>query len=426
VVSAGCGGEAVEEPRTFADYLHVGAERCGFGSPDALGGVPAGSLPEQVGAIAAAVEELRGLDRAEELEPRFVRAAELERRLRELTERELTDEDVERVEAAGTLLAAFPPGFEADTIVDAVVADTAGFYDPDAEEIFIERSAEGRLDELEVSIVAHELEHALVDDAFGLGEGDPRDGWGDSLLAESALGEGSATLTELRFDESLLDRATFRSLLATPVGPAALVSTDLPYVLAFSFVFPYVEGLGFVCELYARGGWDAVDAAYRRPPTTSAEILFPERYLDGERPGQPPPLGRLPAPWRLDQEADGVFGAADLLALFQAPGDDLGQALDRPLRRASAWDGGRVELWRRGSSDAAIAVALVQRPDTPSLCVSLGTWYERARPEAEKRLDGAMTTFTEEDRAAVVSCRGSDVRFAVAPTAGEARRLLSG
>lgn len=41
---------------------------------------------------------------------------------------------------------------------------------------------------------------------------------------------------------------------------------------------PYIEGPGFVQNLYERGGWDAVDGAYDDPPVSTAQTIHPGAY----------------------------------------------------------------------------------------------------------------------------------------------------
>jgi hypothetical protein len=169
-------------------------------------------------------------------------------------------------------------------------------------------------------------------------------------------------------------------------------------------VFPYTEGLRFVCALHERGGWRAVDRAYRRLPASSAEILFPERYGGGEQPVDPPDPPAPGGAWRrVDREA---LGAADLLWLFEAPGGDENRALGDARERVRAWAGGELHVWARGRR-TAVALRLVERTSRHRLCSSMKAWRAAARVEA------------------AVRCSGRIVRVAVAPDAATVTRLAS-
>jgi hypothetical protein len=44
-------------------------------------------------------------------------------------------------------------------------------------------------------------------------------------------------------------------------------------------VFPYMRGQEFCSALYGEGGYEAVSKAYAQPPSSTAQILHPEKYL---------------------------------------------------------------------------------------------------------------------------------------------------
>jgi hypothetical protein len=203
-----------------------------------------------------------------------------------------------------------------------------------------------------------------------------------------------------------LEHLSFADALRS-IAPALASERDLaelPHFVQASMVFPYEEGLRFVCALYERGGWRAVDRAYRRLPASSAEILFPERYGRGERPADPPDPPPPGGGWRpIDRQA---LGAADLLALFEAPGGDRKRALESARARVGAWAGGEVHAWALGDR-TAVALALVDRRARGRLCASIKAWRAAARVEA------------------VVRCSGRHVRVGLADDARIAARLVS-
>ncbi len=46
--------------------------------------------------------------------------------------------------------------------------------------------------------------------------------------------------------------------------------------------FYSIASIAFVYELYRKGGFDMVNAAYKHPPTTTEQIFHPQKYLKGE------------------------------------------------------------------------------------------------------------------------------------------------
>ena len=409
---------SAKQPRSA--YLHVAPTRCGFGSRAGarnLHGLATRPLARQVAATIRAVREIRRLTPKQPLRPTLLTPAELRQRLRR-DYAAPTDERAELRRRALELLGAIPRGFDLPRATnESLATGIVGFYEPATKSLVVVRpDGSVRLGTDALVTVAHESEHALVDQFFGFPRGRSDDGWGDTWRAASALAEGSATITEWRFVEALRGRAAVSALLAEEVGPDIFqASAALPPFFDQEFAFAHLEGIGFVCELYARGGWKAVNAAYRRPPSTSAQILFPQRYVRRDRGRPAPPLADLPEPWR--RTVTGTFGAADLLWLFRAPGGSYRRGLSVPLARAAVWNGGAIEIWTRDGGDVAAAVGLTARTARASLCGSMRAWYRAAFPGAVVTARPAATTFAGGGQAAALTCRGTAVRLGIAASA---------
>src|SRR5690606_31207079 len=136
--------------------------------------------------------------------------------------------------------------------------------------------------------------------------------------------EGDASLYSQRFITDRLALGAMLALQATSDQTAADLA-ELPHVVSRSLQLPYVEGLTFTCKVFLDGGWRAVDRTYAKLPTTTAQILFPDRYAAGEE-AVPVAAPAGPAGWV--EVYDDTFGAADLMILFEAPGGDPEAALD--------------------------------------------------------------------------------------------------
>lgn len=183
-----------------------------------------------------------------------------------------------------------------------------GFYDPRERKFYVvpERTASlaggdsenglaalglglsGAENLLETALLTHELTHALQDQRLGLekrleGLRDSSDG----LLALQCVLEGEATVVMVESLVKALPEAAREvvgtdSLLATMTGLAATPgglegAEGVPDYFVKELVFPYVAGTGWVRRLRSDRSWTALDESYRRLPTTTAEILHPER-----------------------------------------------------------------------------------------------------------------------------------------------------
>lgn len=386
--------------------------------------ITAGDLPAQLDAIAQRVASLRGLQFREPVEPELVTSGEFETRITDLVRQEYTAEEADLDRRVLAAFGAVDPAVDLLALtLDLVGEQAAGFYSTDTQELVVRADdPDALLGPAEQVILAHELEHALTDQHLGLPV-DPDDrSEADEELASLALVEGGATLLMQRFAVDALDMGDQLAMATDPsVGASQRQIEDYPYYLQRELVFPYTEGLGFACQMYADGGWAAVDAAYEEVPTTTAQVLWPERYAAGEDAVE---VADLDAPPGWSRQRVTTLGAAQLLWLFAAPGDDEAAALDDPRGRAAAWAGGELTLWTDGN-DSAVGVSLAQHSGGPSLCDSMTAWYGAAFPGAQTastRGDEALAV-TGADQSAVVVCDGDDVLLGIAPDLSSARQV---
>lgn len=302
----------------------------------------------------------------------------------------------------------------------------AGYYDPARDNIVVRQ--DGELD-AEYVVLAHELAHAAVDQSFGIPVNKSLRLIDDRRLAERALIEGDATLTEMHVSARLTTKhKQIRKMINSVVKQDSIKQQNryqgMPHALIERFVFPYRWGLSFVCSVYRKRGWKGVNRIYSRRPTSSAEIMFPDRYMDRRRPARPARLPGLKKPWKLYES--GSFGALHLKSMFEAPADAPQTALSRPLARAAAWDGGRYQLWGKELSNraAALGISLVEHEDHPGvLCSSLMEWHEVAFDADKKVIGDGIVSYVEPDRTTILSCQERDVRLAMASNESIARRI---
>lgn len=394
--------------------------------PPGSADVPDGDAAEQIAQISDSVERLRSLSFDEQPSPDFLDDARMSERLTTEVEEEYDDAAADADRRVLSALGVIPPDTEPVQLQDMqkelLSSQVAGFYDPETRELVVRGDADEGLDPAAQSTLAHELEHALADQAFELPVDVTDDVTnGDAALAALAVVEGDATLAQQQFT---IVGLTLNEQLGLNTDPGALDAqrqlAHVPHYLAQSLQFPYLSGLRFACAQYLDGGWEAVDALYDELPTTTIEIMDPERYgtaaVDPRDPGQP---GR---DW--ERRRATTLGAADLLWLFEAPGDDTSRTLDEPRERALAWTGGELALWADGDR-TALGVALTQEPDGP-LCDAVSTWYERAFPDATDAPTRRGERMVRQGRSqtAVLTCAGEDVRLGIGPDLDTARALV--
>ncbi|MDO8210772.1 hypothetical protein [Conexibacter sp. CPCC 206217] len=334
------------------------------------------------------------------------------------------------------VLGLIDPDVQMDAVTASIYGEqVAGFYDPRSERLALVRGV--GIDDV---TLAHELTHALEDQHFDLsrlgegGEADTGDtgagasGDDDAASAESALVEGTATVVMTRYLQRYPEALGFDDALGQLWGASG--STPLPPYVMRSLLFPYEAGQRFVGQLLATSGdWRLVDEALRdRPPTSAAEVLDVDRWLDKQRPAKlalPPADAPGPA-WR--RIAASTFGEVDLRELLR---DGVGE--DAAEQLAATWTGGRYALWRRGPLPAPgcdepclgrDALVLRLRFDSPAaagaVSAALGTWLQTDR-RATATGPGAWSL--PGATAATITTSGPQTTVTLAPTRTLAARL---
>lgn len=379
---------------------------------------PRASDPDaEVRSTFATMGRLRGLAPRGPVTSRVVTrqemVAEVQRSVRDSTPPDVLRGTTELLVALGVV----PPSFDLEgSLLGLMTSELAGLYDPGLRTLFVASDLGG----VEArATLAHELVHALQDqyyDLSRLARYEPDQG--DAQTALHCLAEGDATSAML--DDSLL--ASGQTALDLPDGALSIqiragmdvspATSAIPSIIKHSVIAPYVDGTLFVHWARRRGGWPAVDAAWKRPPKTTEQLLHTDKYLSDEV----APLLPLPGP------PDAAFG----VPLFH---DVLGEQglqilFDEWLPRAPAlaaaagWDGDRVAVY---AVDGRVAVGWRLRWDS----AAQATAGALALTHAAKALELKKGRGCAESAAGPVAIvtRGRDVAATVGPFSHNSGRL---
>jgi hypothetical protein len=391
---------------------------------DAVAGdMPQVSLDDfdaQVAATVQWVEEVRGLHFESPPTIRRVTQSEMVEMVDPQREPGTNAVDTKILAALG----AIPSDTDLATLTDAALkASMVGRYNPATNELVLAvADPRGALEPLELVALAHELQHALAVQQLGLptaiGSHETEAG-----LAATALVEGDATLTMTRYEVGALDPLVLIGVLdGGTIDAAEERLAGAPHIVGASLLFPYTDGLAFACDLEREGGNAMIDAAYANAPATTAQVMWPDRYRAHDQPVDIRDTAHPGERW-VEVGRSGL-GAAQLRALFEAPGDDPTVALDGSHARASAWAGSEATVWERGD-DTAIGLAFAEHghADGPTLCQSFQEWYPRAFPDddVEDATDGLVAIGN--GRVAVIRCANDTVRIGIGPDAATAAAI---
>jgi hypothetical protein len=379
-------------------------------------------------AVQRAVAELRGLQFERPVPVTVESPTKLARHLLRALDEQTDEGRLRRQGRAMELLGELPAGTDLPRLLERIQAESVlGFYlpgkPPKKGGLYV-RSRRG-LDPYARVILAHELTHAVTDQRFDLTRADrlaAATAREDALAAYSGLVEGDATFTMQRYLAQRLtpaEQANAGLVAATERTP---IRDAAPAVIRETLLFPYQEGLRFVSTLYQQGGWAAVDRAYRDPPTTTEQLLHPERYLgDRDQPRRvtvPDLAGRLGGGWQPGVELS--FGELDARLLLQGE-----LAVAAAQTAAAGWDGGRVRTFQRGDQTALVLRTVWDSgAEASQFCGAMRGWAtgrfgSATRTRTTLRWSGAGQHTT-------LLCRGARVAWLSAPDRPTLARLTAG
>ena len=409
------GGATAAAPTTQAPAARPPATR----APAAKATTPA------IRAVQRAVAELRGLKFERPVPVTVESPDKLAKRLLQALGEETDESRLRRQGRAMQVLGELPPGTDLPRLLRRVQAESVlGFYlpgQPPRKGGLYVRSNRG-LDPYARIILAHELTHAVTDQRYDLTRADrlaAADAREDELAAYSGLVEGDATFTMQRYLAERLTPAEQASAGLVAATDRTPVRDAAPAVIRESMLFPYQEGLRFVRALYQQGGWDAVNDAYRDPPTSTEQLLHPERYLrDRDHPQRVEVAdlsARLGPGWR--PAAALSFGELDARLLLQGE-----LAVTTAEAAAAGWDGGRLRTFQRGSHTAlALRTVWDSTAEATQFCNAMRGWAT-GRFGSATRTPGSLHWSGAGQRTAL-RCTGPRVAWLSAPDRPTLNRL---
>lgn len=284
---------------------------------------------------------------------------QIERMIVRNLDKQTTAAEMHASEVTLKKLGLVPPEFKYRSFLVKLLAEqVAGYYDPKARKFYL---ADWIDLEGQKPVMAHELTHALQDQHFNLSRFEqwPK-GDSDAELAAHALIEGDATLlmTLYMAKNPLVGLAFIRSL-----GGSNMASEQIkqaPRAIRESLVFPYEEGSAWATQVYKRGGWASVSAAYAKLPLSSEQILHPEKYFEYEPPVKvvlPDVRTLLGSGWkRTDYDVNGEWSLYQIL-------DQFLNASAESRRAAAGWAGDRYALYE-GSKPGDVVILQLTAWDT--------------------------------------------------------------
>jgi len=311
------------------------------------------AVREATSEVLRETSELRKLPVLRQVRSGAQSRAEIEQMLVRNLNESVTAEEMQASETTLKKLGMVPQDFQLRSFLIKLLAEqVAGYYDPKTQEFYL-------ADWIDLDgqrpVMAHELTHALQDQHFNLRRFDK---WpkhdSDAELSAHSLIEGDASLVMMQYImRSPTRQLSFMKSMVTGGAGSTDQIEKAPRVLRETLLFPYFQGMNWVSQLYRRGGWDEVSAAFTKLPKSTEQLLHADKYFAGEEPRKVAVKdisNVLGKGWHMaDNDVEGEWGYYLLL-------DEFLNSSDVSKRASEGWGGDRYALFMGpNSSDVLVA-----------------------------------------------------------------------
>jgi hypothetical protein len=380
--------------------------------------------------VLAQVSEIRGLKLLQPVKSGAKSRTEIEQMVIKNFDEETTPEELDAEYKTLLAFGLAPKGFQyRPFLIKLLTEQIAGFYDPKKKEFNL--SDWNPLD-MQRTVMAHELTHALQDQHFDLLRFDkwPK-GDGDREAAIHALIEGDATALMIDYLMKPMGRsvtqippALLEQMNSQTNAPGMEVINSAPNAIRESLIFPYSYGLGFAYQLLKDKGWEGVSTAYKNLPQSSEQILHYEKYAANERPIKvelADVAGALGKGWkRVNFNINGEFGYYLTLVEFLPK--------EAARKAAAGWGGDQFALYEDATKTKTTLVHL-SAWDTAQEAEEFFTAYsERTAkrfPQVKPTSVNKQFVYTTPEGVTLIEARGNKVLVIEGAAAASSQPLVA-
>ena len=265
----------------------------------------------------------------------------------------------------------------AETMKSALGLGVVGYYDPETKEMVVRGT---QLTPYVRTVLAHELTHAFDDQRFDLDRPKLDKATDETGYGFTVLTEGSASYVEDAYRDQMSSNEKKQASAEELQAGSDPAIFDIPLVILSLLTAPYTQGLPLVEAIVDEGGVKSIGDAFAEPPTTSEEVMTPEKYQRREG------SVKVPKPKADGKEVEaGVFGQLGFTTLLTD-----GLSLNDPAPGTEGWAGDSYVTWLDESDHACVRIdsKLDSAGDAQDLKEGLDTWAEKAPVDAEIQASG--------------------------------------
>lgn len=379
------------------------------------------ATPLNIDQLAQEVSTIRQLPLQQPIVSEFLDEAQLKQRLEGEMADQFAQEDLATSQRILQFLGLVPADVKLENLLlDLYGEQVLGYYDEQVKTLFVvERPNDSQA--LVRFTLAHEITHALEDQSFDLGRfSAPRFlGNDDQLSAVTAMLEGDASLSTALYLKANTSLGSSLNLLFSALSQDNSKLENAPFYVKASLQFPYEDGLRFAQTVYETQGWAGLDQAFTVVPSSTEQILHPEKYLQSNDPPRDveiPKQAELEG-WTLVR--DNVLGEFDFRTWFRTllPEEEAN-------RYAEGWGGCRYQLWQRDSKVVFLLNSVWDSTqDAQEANYGLEMFLKKRFGAAGSPFAGGSEYFGEGEMALLVPVRDA-VQMVIAPDADLAAVLL--
>lgn len=275
--------------------------------------------------------------------------------------------------------------------------------------------------QMEDIFTVHEMEHAVQDQHFALEKiGTSVEADFDRELAAQSLIEGDATVVMFHFafekaplkerdrDAAALCHYRMGATEDNPFAGSPALDRS-PRFFREALTFPYLQGGAFVLSLRARGGWPAVDQAFRQLPESSEQILHPEKYGKDHPRKVALPAYNPGSGWKsLGQDTGGEF---TIRVWAKNDGYDP--------EKVSGWSGDRYQVWSKGNGSVVLWDTYWDNPDAARFFEKIAVYglsrkrSQRGWKELDPKTNEGVWSWKQNGLTTLCQRKGSRVRLSL-------------
>jgi hypothetical protein len=220
------------------------------------------------------------------------------------------------------------------------------FYDSNSKDLIFSENAS---EKISTGYIAHELAHVYQDQQWTsdkLWEAYKKKNNREIFNITNYMIEGYAELVREAYEQSQASSALDQVDLSMELGKVVSSSCLLCESEEPASNLPYILGLKFMLHQYKDGGWQKVEDSLLNLPSSSEQIIHPEKL------GEDLPTSVSLPTWEdkelpMEKIYDGPMGEAYLLAKLLKLGQDERMA----FQTASGWDGDCAQIYKNDKGE---------------------------------------------------------------------------